>query len=233
VGEDRQKVKALSGTSLGFPSLTRAMLTWSFLTIGLSVVIAILLGGGSQASQAVEEINGDPQVIVDLVYQLLSTVTVYSLLLVAYMFFAFVSTVSSSLKLLKGSRNVEKPAAARAAALLGSSASVFGSFMATLGYLVLLGFRFKPHLVGGIRASVVGPLVVLPVPLPWPLAIGLPLWLSGLFVDSLSLYFAFRAEGNGEGQRFSLLLAAGIALFIIPLLGSLISVIASKKLEAV
>ncbi|MGC8631939.1 MAG: hypothetical protein ACP5T2_05940 [Thermoprotei archaeon] len=224
---------AVSGVQLGFPSLTRALYAWSFLVICVTVVLAIMLGNSSVASQVVEEINSDPLSLAALIYDLLSTVTVYSLLFNAYVFLVFLLTAISGFRLFRGSGSLMMTGAIKRGARAGSALALFGSFLSFLGYLALLAVRFKPTVSPGVRAQVVGPFVLLPVPLPWPIALGLPLWFIGIAAEGVALFFAFSTKRSSRGKLFSLLLVLGIALLIIPLIGMILALISSKKLEAI
>ena len=224
---------AVSGRRLGFPSLTRALYAWSFLVIGVMIILAILLGNSSVASQIVEENNSDPLYLAALIYDLLSTVTVYSLLFNAYIFLVFLLTAISGFKLFRGSGSLMMTGATKLGARGGSALALFGSFSSFLGYLVLLAVRFKPAVSPSVKAQVIGPFVLLPVPLPWPIALGLPLWFMGIAAEGVALFFAFRSKHSSRGKLFSMLLVLGVALLIIPLIGMILALISSKKLEAI
>ncbi|WP_449462307.1 hypothetical protein PQ610_06880 [Tardisphaera miroshnichenkoae] len=214
---------------MGIRSLTRALYAWSFLAIGVMAVVALLLG--NDAGQVVAEMNSDPAAMAEVIYELLSTVSVFSAAFDLYGLFIFVATINAAYRLFSGSRLLSQPY--RVIAKTGSAIGLAGSALAFMGYVLPFIVKIAPRVSGSISAAVIGPLVLMPLPLPWPMAIGLPLWCVGMIVEAIALVFAFRSEHNVRGERLSLVLAIGLALLVIPMLGMIVALFASSKLEGI
>ncbi len=175
--------------------------------------------------------NSDPAAMAEITYELLSTVSVFSAAFDLYGLFIFIATINAAYRLFSGSRLLSWPY--RTIARTGSALGLAGSALAFIGYVLLFVVKLTPSVSGTIRAAVIGPLVLLPLPLPWPMAIGLPLWCVGMMVEAIALALAFRSERDVRGERLSLLLAIGLALLVIPMLGMIISLFASSKLGGI
>ncbi len=192
-------------------------------------IVALLLG--NDAGQVVAEINSDPAAMAEVIYELLSTVSVFSIAFDLYGFFIFATTMDAAYRLFSGSKLLR--GTSRLAARIGSALGLGGSVLAFMGYVLLFVVKFTPRVSGVIGAAVMGPLVLIPLPLPWPMAIGLPLWCLGIMVYAIALALAFGSEHNIRGERLSFMLAIGLALLVMPMLGMIIALFASSKLEGI
>ncbi|MGC8601803.1 MAG: hypothetical protein ACP5GO_04945 [Thermoprotei archaeon] len=219
--------QSLCGRNLHLHSLCDALYAWSFLGIGVMTVVAFLLG--SNAQQAIVAINANPALMALLIYEILSSVSVFSLAFDLYAFITLALTLVASYNLLRGSSAINGKR--RAIAILGSAVALLGSGMALIGYAQLFLFRYQPVVKPYVSATKLGPLVMIPLPLPWMISLGLILWCLGMFVYSIGLVLAFGSVSKVRAKRLSALLAAGFALMIFPLLGMIIAIIACRGLR--
>ncbi len=211
---------AVTGEALGFPSLTKALYAWSFFAIGIMGVVALLLG--NDAGEVVEEMNSDPAAMALIVYEILSAVSIFSAAFNLYAFVTLALTLVAGYRLLRGAMILKGISAVLGKA--GATISIIGTLLAFVGYAVI---------APTMSARVLGPLVLIPLPLPWPLAIGIPLWVIGTLIYAVATALVFASQGDIRGRRYSELLAFGLILLVIPLLGMVVALFASTKLERV
>lgn len=138
----------------------------------------------------------------------------------------FTLTLLSGVSLLVGALRIQGHGL-RPAALAGSSISLAGSALALAGFVLLLMADVTPVVDRGMAVSVGPSTAYLTVPLPWPIALGVLLWVVGVAALGAALLPHFAIGRDVSGTASAALLVASAAVIEVPLAAFALMAVAS------
>ncbi len=241
--------ETLSAGELGFRALLRASVDWTLFLATVTVAlnyVARALGGVAQArSLDLAEYLAELTVVMvnpmahpaqlEAISGALGGAGIgispgeLEILLIAMdlsLLATFTLTLLSGVSLLIGALRI-RGTGLRMAALAGSSISLAGSALALAGFASLLIADVTPVVDRGMVVFVGQSIIYMTVPLPWPIALGILLWVVGVAVLGAALLPHLAIRRDVPGATSAALLVASAALIEVPLAAFALMAVAS------
>lgn len=224
----------VSIADLGFKPLIRALLSWLLLFLFLTIIENIIMSDAKIATSIIKYVEADPIAAARSVSRLIAAllhpseaglpgVGIYGLsiglLVDASLITLFLLTLLAGVQLWLGLREFRGRGFPGLALFAGSTISLIGASMALIGVLIMIMLVINPIVDQGMSINISGPIIYLTIPLPWPIVVGIAVWIIGIAIIGGALMRILIHERDVTGVIAGAALMLGAILAIIPLIG--------------
>lgn len=224
---------------IGFPTLLKASAIWFGIFLVLTIIVNIVLSTPSLSAEILNYVRSNPMGAAELVARLItalinpfigsglllfrdfipiSTYMIYILTFISdsALFTAFLFTLLTGLNLWGGVRRVM--GSRNYIAIVGSAISMVGSIMAFLGFMLIMLINVTPVVNQAMRLVVTNVDISMSIPIPWPITLGMLLWIVGIAVLGMAFLLKFIRARDTLGIASTAMLVITPFLVMVPLL---------------